>query len=258
MLAKTGWASNSGATGAQASRLARGVTARRVVTGSIAFPQQLPSRRLCRFATLQAGRLRSSRFAVARSKLIFHVISLVYSMSLDTKVIDKLKFVGRTLIDKLKFVVPFMQGFTSIPFKTESEHGLTSVSGVAKFSAAGVVLEFEAKLFGLIGGGIKEVRLPKDDILDVRFRKGVFKRLAKIEVRMKTLARLADLPSKSGKLTLKLVREDFERAQAAVEQLQKDLASHTETLQPMSRTPVGELFVEESEEETQVLNKERN
>jgi hypothetical protein len=40
-----------------------------------------------------------------------------------------------------------MQGFTTIPFKTESEHGLTKVNGVAKFSSAGVVLEFEAKLF---------------------------------------------------------------------------------------------------------------
>jgi hypothetical protein len=53
-----------------------------------------------------------------------------------------------------------MQGFTTIPFKSESEHGLTKVDGVAKFSSAGVVLEFESKLFGLIGGGVKEVRLP--------------------------------------------------------------------------------------------------
>ena len=66
-----------------------------------------------------------------------------------------------------------MQTFTSVPFKTESEHGLTQVNGVAKFSSAGVVLEFESKLFGLIGGGVKEVRLPKDEILDVKFKKGV-------------------------------------------------------------------------------------
>ena len=146
--------------------------------------------------------------------------------------------------------------FTSVPFKAESEHGLTSVNGVAKFSAAGVVLEFESKLFGLIGGGVKEVRLPIDEILDVKFRKGFFKRLAKIEIRMKTFGKLAELPNKNGKLTLKLVYDDFDRAQSAVEHLQKDLAQHEATLPP-PRTPVSELFVEESEDETKALNKEK-
>jgi hypothetical protein len=146
--------------------------------------------------------------------------------------------------------------FTSVPFKAESEHGLTSVNGVAKFSAAGVVLEFESKLFGLIGGGVKEVRLPIDEILDVKFRKGFFKRLAKIEIRMKTFGKLAELPNKNGKLTLKLVYDDFDRAQSAVEHLQKDLAQHEATLPP-PRTPVAELFVEESEDETKALNKEK-
>jgi len=146
--------------------------------------------------------------------------------------------------------------FTSVPFKAESEHGLTSVNGVAKFSAAGVVLEFESKLFGLIGGGVKEVRLPIDEILDVKFRKGFFKRLAKIELRMKTFGKLAELPNKNGKLTLKLVYDDFDRAQSAVEHLQKDLAQHEATLPP-PRTPVSELFVEESEDETKALNKEK-
>ena len=108
-----------------------------------------------------------------------------------------------------------MHGFTTVPFKTESEHGLTSVNGVAKFSPAGVVLEFEAKLFGLIGGGVQEVRLPKDEILDLKFRKGLFKRLAKIEIRMKTFGRMADLPMKNGKLTLKPFHDDFDRAQLA-------------------------------------------
>ena len=147
-----------------------------------------------------------------------------------------------------------MQGFTSVPFKTESAHGLTQVNGIAKFSSAGIVLEFESKLFGMIGSGVKEVRLPKDDILDIKFRKGLFKLGAKIEFRMKTFARLAELPNSDGKVTLKLVRDDVERGQAAVEQLQKDLAQHAESLPP-PRTPVSELFVEETEEDTQQLKK---
>ena len=146
-----------------------------------------------------------------------------------------------------------MQGFTTVPFKTESAHGFTQVNGVAKFSSAGVVLEFESKLFGLIGGGVKEVRLPKADILDVKFRKGLFKRGAKIEIRMKSFTKLVELPNADGKLTLKLVRDDFERGQTAVEQLQKDLAEHAAEAPP-PHTPISDLFADDAEEETHLLS----
>ena len=147
-------------------------------------------------------------------------------------------------------------GFTTVPFKTESSHGFKTVNGVAKFSSAGVVLEFEAKIFGLIGQGVKEVRLPKGEILDVKFRKGVFRMGAKIEIRMKSLNRVSELPTDDGTLKLKLVRDDFERGQAAVRQLQNDLAAYEEALPP-ARTPVSDLFVEEADEdETHLLNKQ--
>lgn len=146
-----------------------------------------------------------------------------------------------------------MQGFTTVPFKTESAHGLSQVNGIAKFSSAGIVLEFESKLFGVIAGGVKEVRLPKDEILDIKFRKGVFKRSAKIEIRTTTFAKLSELPNNDGKLTLKLVRDDIERGQAAVDQLQKDLARHAESLPP-PQTPVSQLFGDDTEEETRQLS----
>ena len=142
-----------------------------------------------------------------------------------------------------------MNGFTSIPFKTES--GLSSVNGVAKFSSAGIVLEFESKLFGMIGTGVKEARLPLAEILDVKFRKGFLKRGAKIEIRMKSFAELAKLPNTEGKLVLKLAPEDYERARQAVEQLNKDLTEQRESLPP-TRTPVSSLF-DESEDETRRL-----
>src|SRR5687767_749682 len=150
-----------------------------------------------------------------------------------------------------------MQGFTSVPFKTESAHGLSQVNGIAKFSSAGIVLEFESKLFGIIGGGVKEVRLSKDDILDIKFRKGLFKRSAKIEIRTVTFTKLAELPSSDGKLTLKLVRDDVERGQTAVERLQKDLAEYAAALPP-PQTPVSQLFEDESEEETRLLSKNKH
>ena len=145
-----------------------------------------------------------------------------------------------------------MQGFTSIPFKTETHHGLSSINGVAKFSPAGIVLEFESKLFGIIAGGVKEVRLPVAEILDVKFKKGLFKRGAKIEIRTTSFAKLAELPNNDGKLTLKLVADDFERAQSAVEKLQRDMTETAASLPPV-QTPVSELFEDETEEETRPL-----
>ena len=147
-----------------------------------------------------------------------------------------------------------MQSFISVPFKTESSHGLSQINGVAKFSPAGVVLEFESKLFGVIPGGVKEVRIPIGELLDVKFRKGMFRYGAKIELRTKTFATLAALPNNNGKVTLKLVRDDFERGQKAVEQMQKDLTGYADELPP-PRTPVGDLFVDEGEEETAPLPK---
>lgn len=149
-----------------------------------------------------------------------------------------------------------MNGFTSVPFKTESAHGLSQVNGVAKFSSAGIVFEFESKLFGIIAGGVKEVRIARDEILDIKFRKGVFKRSAKIVIRTTTISKLVELPNSDGKLTLKLDRDDFDRGQSAVEQLQKDLAEHAESLPP-PRTPVSELFTEQTEDETVQLKKEK-
>ena len=145
-----------------------------------------------------------------------------------------------------------MQSFTSVPFKTEGAHGFTSYNGVAKFSSAGIVLEFESKLFGVIPGGVKEVRLPLSELLDVKFKKGVFKYGAKIEIRTKSFATLAELPNNNGRVTLKIVRDDFELGQSAVSRIQKDMAEHIAQLPP-THTPVSVLF-DESEDDTKELN----
>lgn len=140
------------------------------------------------------------------------------------------------------------QGFTSIPFKTETAHGLKSVNGVAKFSSAGIVLEFESKLFGLISDGVKEARLAVGDILDVRFKKGFLKRGAKIVVRPRSLMALNGIPNEEGKLTLKIKAEDFDRAREAVELIQRDIDTYVAQLPP----PAISLF-DNSEDETKKL-----
>jgi hypothetical protein len=129
--------------------------------------------------------------------------------------------------------------FTSVPFKTES--GLSQIDGIAKFSSAGIVLEFESKFFGLIKGGIKEMRVGIDEILDVKFKKGFFKAGAKIQIRLKNFTRLTELPSQDGKLTLKIKREDFDLAKEAVDSFTKDLDDHNVS-QPPVRTSVSDLF----------------
>jgi hypothetical protein len=142
-----------------------------------------------------------------------------------------------------------MQQFISVPFKAES--GMSQIDGMGKFSPAGIVLEFESKLFGIIKNGVKELRIAKDEILDIKFRKGFFRFGAKIEIRLKSFTRLSEMPSRDGKITLKIKREDFDRAREAIEKLNKDLTEQREQLPP-THTPVSHLF-DESEDETKEL-----
>jgi len=144
-----------------------------------------------------------------------------------------------------------MQNFTSVPFKSSKHQGLTEVNGVAKFSSAGIVLEFDSKILGLVSVGVEEARISISDILDLKFKKGVFRRGSKIEIRTKSLAAMAGLPNDDGKLVLKLKADDFERGRDAVEKLHKDLAGYTQSLPP-AHTPVSVLF-DASEDDTEEL-----
>ncbi len=141
-----------------------------------------------------------------------------------------------------------MQSFTTVPFKAESEHGITHAHGMAKFSSAGIVLEFEAKILGLLSQGIKEIRLPIGELLDVTFKKGLWRRSSKIIIRLRSITKLADLPNKGGKIILKIAKDDFERARDAVERLQKEMSEPPD----LQASPPRSLF-DSSEDETQEL-----
>lgn len=108
--------------------------------------------------------------------------------------------------------------FISVPFKASSSNGMTEYNGIAKFSPAGIVFEFESVLLGLIGGDVKEVRVALDEIFDIRFRKGIYKLFAQIQIRLQNYTKISALPNNGGKVKLKIKREDFELAQTAVEQ----------------------------------------
>jgi hypothetical protein len=140
----------------------------------------------------------------------------------------------------------------SVPFKSDSSNGLREYNGIAKFSPAGIIFEFESKFLGLIGSEVKEVRVSLDEILDLRFRKGIFKFFAQIQLRLKNFTKLSELPNESGKVKLNIKREDFELAQKAVEQTihvmsgiaptaLESMGDNVEQLPP-PQTSVNELF----------------
>lgn len=131
--------------------------------------------------------------------------------------------------------------FISIPFKIETEHGLTSGDGIAKFSSAGIVLEFEMKIIGLVKTGAKDVRLPLEEILSVNFKKGFFKFLTKIEIRMQSFLKLSEVPNQGGKIILRIPRDQHNQAKEAVEILTKHLNAYVQALPP-PQTPVRSLF----------------
>lgn len=106
----------------------------------------------------------------------------------------------------------------SVPFKAESKNGTVHYYGIAKFSFAGIVIEFESKIFGLVSSEVKEIQVALNEIFDIRFRKGIYKFFAQIQLRLKNFHKTSELPNKDGKVNLKIKREDFELAQKAVEQ----------------------------------------
>lgn len=142
-------------------------------------------------------------------------------------------------------------GFTSIPFKAESDSGFSSVNGVAKISAAGIVFEFEKKVLGFIGGGIKELKLPASEILDIKIKSGFFRFSGKVEVKVRSLMTISGLPISDGKLILKIAKDDVAECQEAAKGLLTAIKDMNRELPPV-HTPVSRLF-DESEDETKKL-----
>jgi hypothetical protein len=140
----------------------------------------------------------------------------------------------------------------TVPFSADSPNGVTEYHGIAKFSFAGIIFEFESKILGLVSGEVREVRVALEEILDIRFRKGFYKFFSRIHLRLKNYQKVSELPNSGGKIKLKIKREDFELAREAVAQtlrlLGGDLPPELETTDDADRqlppppTSVNELF----------------
>lgn len=142
--------------------------------------------------------------------------------------------------------------FNGVPFKADSPNGTMEYRGIAKFSPAGIVIEFESKFLGLISNEVKEVQIALDEIFDIRFRKGIYKFFAQIQIRLQNFAKFSMLPNTGGKIKLKIKREDYELAERAVAQTLRymnenepsflDSGGEAHEQLPPAPTSVNELF----------------
>lgn len=142
--------------------------------------------------------------------------------------------------------------FITVPFKADSPNGMMSYRGIAKFSFAGIVIEYESKVLDMIGGEVKEVQIALDEIFDIRFRKGFYKFFGQIQIRLTNYQKISQLPNNDGKVKLSVKRENYELAQEAVEQMLRYIKSEnpaslestdeTDKYLPPVKTSVNELF----------------
>ena len=134
--------------------------------------------------------------------------------------------------------------FITIPFKIEGAHGgFSVVNGMAKISRAGVVLEFEAKVFGLMKTGIKEVRVALKEIEDVKNKRRFFKYT--LEIWLNNFRTLSEIPNKDGRIILQISKDDRPRAEEGIRILQS-AKSESDALEIL-QTPVSRLFDETEE-----------
>ncbi|MGI8883760.1 MAG: hypothetical protein ACR2IA_05905 [Pyrinomonadaceae bacterium] len=80
-----------------------------------------------------------------------------------------------------------MKGFISVPFKIDDN--FSQVAGIGKFSSAGVVLEYEGKIFGIIKSGVKESNISVDEIRERKFKTNFVKHGARIEIHTRTCSK---------------------------------------------------------------------
>lgn len=137
-----------------------------------------------------------------------------------------------------------MSNFISIPFKIEGAHGgFSVVSGMAKISRAGIVLEFEAKIFGMMKTGIKEVRISLNEIETVEIKKRFFKHT--LEIRLNNFKTLSEIPTKDGRIVMQISKDDRTRAHEAQKLLEKTRLEQDAI--EFIKSPVSRLFGEDEE-----------
>lgn len=98
-----------------------------------------------------------------------------------------------------------------VPFQFEAYGGWGQVEGLARQDEHGLELQFSTKdaLFGVLKSGRRSVRVPFEQLLSVRYGRGWFWLSPYIELRVRDLSALKDLPeSDQGRIRLGLALSD--------------------------------------------------
>ena len=106
----------------------------------------------------------------------------------------------------------------TIPFAVPGLFGgFAEGKGLAKASGTELTLEFVVKdsVVSVLSSGMKEIRIPREEIDAVRIKRGWFG--AKVYIRVKSLKWLAGLPGcDNGEVALHIARRDRDQAAAFV------------------------------------------
>jgi hypothetical protein len=98
-----------------------------------------------------------------------------------------------------------------VPFHFDTYGGLGTVQGLARIDEHGLELQFSTRdaLFGVLKTGQRSLRVPLESLLSVRFSRGWFWVMPRIELRVRDLTMLRELPeAEQGRVTLSLAFRD--------------------------------------------------
>lgn len=105
----------------------------------------------------------------------------------------------------------------TVPFHFDAFGGFGEVQGLAHITEQGLELQFTTRdaLFGVLKTGQRSVQVSLSSLMSVNYRAGWFWLMPKIELRVRDLATLKDLPeSEQGRVTLGISFRDRHDAKA--------------------------------------------
>jgi hypothetical protein len=121
----------------------------------------------------------------------------------------------------------------AIPFHFDTHGGFGEVQGLARLDELGLELQFSTRdaVFGVIKTEQKSLRIPLEQLLSVRFSAGFLWLMPVIQLRVRDLSVLKDLPeSGEGRVKLRVRFRDRHDARAFVKDLE-GMRAHVRILQ---------------------------
>jgi hypothetical protein len=121
----------------------------------------------------------------------------------------------------------------AIPFHFDTHGGFGEVQGLARIDELGLELQFSTRdaVFGVIKTEQKSLRVPMEQLLSVRFSAGFFWLMPSIQLRVRDLSVLKDLPeSGEGRVNLRVRFRDRHDARAFAKDLES-MRAHVRILQ---------------------------